>query len=396
MIHRILSASLKRSYFLFGPRQTGKSTFVTSQAQENDLYITLLSQTTFLNYVRDPGLFRKEVLAHYEQHGKFTCIVDEVQKIPGLLNEVHDLIETYGIRFILTGSSARKLKRGAANLLAGRADTYQLYPLTYEELGKKFNLERALKIGCLPYLWSQEKGSKLEEKDQNRFLKSYADFYLREEIQAEGVVRNIAPFVRFLDIAANNDGEIVNYSNISRECGVSLKTVQEYYQILDDTFLAHRLDPWTKSVRKRLVAHPRYYFFDTGVTNALTHQYSILNPEVRGRRFEQFIILQLIALNAYHEYGFQFFFWRTNTGVKVDLIIAQGNQPIAALEIKSTSVLTNAHAHGLREFQSDYPDAKAYIIATIERPRLINEGLYALPWEIFLKEYLGKLGTRNA
>jgi predicted AAA+ superfamily ATPase len=387
MITRMFNPSKMRSYFLFGPRQTGKSTYVHTQLEPQDLYITLLSQRTFLAYAQNPAIFREEVLSHHKQYGSFTCIVDEIQKIPALLDEVHDLIETYGIRFVLTGSSARKLKRGAANLLAGRANTYQLYPLVYAELGHNFTLERALQIGCLPYLWSQA----LSKSDEEEFLRSYAEIYLREEIQAEGIVRNIGPFARFMDIAANNDGEIVNYSNIARECGVSVKTVQAYYQILEDTFLAYRLDPWTKSIRKRLVAHPKYYCFDTGVTNALCHQYSTLNPEVRGRRFEQFIILQLIALNSYHRYGFQFFFWRTSTGVEIDVILAHGNKPVAVLEIKSSPMITNESTYALTEFQKENPGAKAYVIGTIERPRLLKNGIEALPWQAFFDQYLSKL-----
>ncbi|HBG34065.1 MAG: hypothetical protein A2X70_05330 [Alphaproteobacteria bacterium GWC2_42_16] len=387
MIQRQLSPSKMRSFFLFGPRQTGKSTFVTSLLQPQDLYITLLPQETFFNYVRDPSIFRQEVLAHHKKHPHFTCIVDEIQKIPSLLDEVHDLIETYGIRFILTGSSARKLKRGAANLLAGRANTYQLYPLTYVELAQDFDLEKVLSKGSLPYLWSQE----LSKKDEEEFLRSYTDIYLREEIQAEGVVRNIGPFVRFIDIAANSDGELINYSNVARECGVSVKTVQDYYQILEDTFLAYRLDPWKKSIRKRLLVHPKYYWFDTGVTNALCHQYSTLNPKVRGRRFEQFILLQLIALNSYHRWGFQFYFWRTSTGAEVDLILVHSNTPIAAIEIKSTSSISAADTQGLQEFQKENYKVKSYLISPLARPRLLPGDIQALPWQIFFDEHLPQL-----
>jgi len=380
MLKRILCPTKNRSYFLFGPRQAGKSTFVKSLLEPQDLYINLLPQKTFLDYVRDPNLFRQEVLSHIKKHEKFTCIIDEIQKVPSLLDEVHDLIESYDIKFILTGSSARKLKRGAANLLAGRASTYHLYPCTVEELQLNFDLERALRVGCLPYLWSHP----ISEQDQQEFLESYADVYLREEIQSEGIVRNIAPFVRFLDVAANNDGEIVNYTNISRECGVSAKTVQEYYQILEDTFIAYRVDPWVKSIRKRLVSHPRYYFFDMGITNALCHNYSVLNTEIRGRRFEQFIILQIIALNHYHRLGFEYFFWRTHTGVEIDLILTKAKKPIIALEIKSSTVITNSDTYALREFLIEYPETKTYILCPIERSRLMDPNIQIFPWQEFL------------
>lgn len=259
--------------------------------------------------------------------------------------------------------------------------------MTFEELAQDFNLEKVLLKGGLPYLWGQT----LSKNDEDEFLRSYTDIYLREEIQVEGVVRSIGPFVRFIDTAANNDGELVNYTNIARECGVSIKTVQDYYQILEDTFLAHRLDPWKKSARKRLLAHPKYYWFDTGVTNALCHQYSALNPKVRGRRFEQFILLQLIALNSYNRWRFQFYFWRTKEGTEVDILLVRSNEPVAAIEIKSTSSITSTDTHGLLEFQKEYPGIKSFILSPIERPRLLPGNIQALPWKIFFDEHLPQL-----
>jgi len=386
MLNRILKPSKSRSFFLFGPRQTGKSTYVRNLLRPQDIYINLLPQRTYLAYSRNPGIFRQEILSHQKRHGNdFICVVDEIQKIPGLLDEIHDLIESEGILFILTGSSARKLRHGAANLLAGRANTYALYPLTIEELGDVFELERALQRGLLPFLWSGQ----CALEDEKEFLRAYTETYLKEEIQAEGIVRNIAPFARFLDIAANNDGEIVNYSNIARECGVSVKTVQEYYRILEDTFLAHRIEPWSKSIRKRLVANPRYYLFDTGITNALCHYYDSLNTVVRGRRFEQFIILQMIAWNDYHRLGWQFFFWRTHTGVEVDLIITKEQQPFMAVEIKSSPLLGRSESHGLQEFCKEYA-VPAYIVCTAERRRLLENGIQVIPWQDFFKDELAR------
>lgn len=376
MIKRTLELSKTRSSFLFGPRQTGKSTLVKEQLGPSDLYITLLPERAFLAYAKEPGRFRQEILAHEKKHPEALCVVDEIQKLPALLDEIHDLIENTQLRFVLTGSSARKLKRGAANLLAGRASTYRLFPLTFEELGPDFDLERALLLGLLPYLWSKE----ISTQDEREFLMAYTETYLREEIQSEGVVRQIAPFAHFLDIAAMNDGQLVNYSNIARECGVSVKTAQEYYQILEDTFLAYRLNPWIKSVRKRLVAHPRYYFFDPGITNALCHQFGKLNPEVRGRRFEQMVILQLVALSSYHNAGLDFFFWRTNTGVEIDLIVTRGLEVIAAIEIKSTIQIPSESLHALREFKIEYPNAATYIVCPTERARLLDGDIQVLPW----------------
>lgn len=385
MFKRLLTTSQKRSYFLFGPRQTGKSTYIKALLHKNDLYINLLPQRNFLNYTRNPNLFREELLAHQKLYGnRFTCFVDEIQKIPALLDEIHDLIETFGIRFALTGSSARKLKRGGANLLAGRADTYHLFPLTYPEYMENFDLEKVLQIGCLPYLWA----TTLTEKEQEEFLRAYTDLYLKEEIQAEGVVRNIGSFTRFLDVVAYNDGEIVNYSNISRECGVSVKTTQSYYQILEDTFLAHRLDPWTTSLRKRLVSHPRYYLFDMGVTNAICQNFGQLHSQIKGRRFEQFIILQIIALNSYYRYGYELFFWRTNNGLEIDLILMKSKKPVAAIEIKSNPVINPGDSYALTEFKKEYPKVVTYIICPVERSRILQDETIVIPWTDFLTKIL--------
>jgi predicted AAA+ superfamily ATPase len=377
MIPRILNLSDSRSYFLFGPRQTGKSTLIKEKLTASDLYINLLPERTFFSYAKEPGRFRQEILAHAQKHPNALIVVDEIQKLPRLLDEVHDLIESTNLRFALTGSSARKLKRGAANMLAGRANTYHLFPLTYEELGTDFDLERALEVGTLPYLWSYN----ISKADEREFLESYSNTYLRDEIQSEGVVRQISAFTHFLDIAAVNDGQLVNFSNIARECGVSVKTAQEYYQILEDTFIAHRIEPWSKSIRKRLVSHPRYYFFDMGLTNALCLQFGKLNSEVRGRRFEQFILLQLIAWNKYHKKNLQFFFWRTHIGVEIDLIISRGDKPIAAIEIKSSNQISPDALNALKEFSTEYPKVKSYIVSPIDRSRLLDGNIEVIPWK---------------
>lgn len=383
MFTRQLSPNKTKSWFLFGPRQTGKSTFVKSFLRPPDLYIDLLPQRTFLNYVKNPGRIREEILAHLLQHNNFLCIIDEVQKIPALLDEVHELIESKGIRFILTGSSARKLRRGAANLLAGRAYTYHLFPLTVSEIGSIFDLDRALTTGCLPVLWESQ------DEDYREFLRSYTETYLREEIAAEGLVRNIGPFSSFLDIAAANDGETVNYSNIARECGVSVKTVQEYYQILEDTFLAFRLPAWRKSTRKRLTAHPRYYFFDTGIVNALTHTLGRqMNPKIRGRRFEQFVISQTIAMISYKKLDLQLCYWRTNHGAEVDMLICQGEQIIAAVEIKSSNTIVNESLSGLKSFLKEHPHTPAYVLGHKQSARLLSNNILVLNWDEFISERL--------
>ncbi len=351
-----------------------------------DMYIDLLPQRRFLEYSKSPGRIREEIRAHQKKVKRFSCVIDEIQKIPALLDEVHSLIESDGIRFMLTGSSARKIRRGGANLLAGRAYTYHLYPLTFEELGDQFDLERVLRVGCLPVLWG---GSR---EDSREFLRSYTDTYLREEVAAEGLVRSIGPFALFLDIMAANGGETVNYSNIARECSVSVKTVQQYYQILEDTFLAFKIPAWTKSVRTRLVAHPRYYLFDTGITNALCHTLGgRLNAKVRGRRFEQFLITQILAWIDYHRRDFQLSYWRTNHGAEVDLLICQGQQILAAIEIKSSTTIAGDKLEGLRSFQKHYPDLPAYVLGIDQTNRVLDDGIQVLSWDEFLLTRLGKL-----
>ncbi|MBN2418903.1 MAG: ATP-binding protein [Deltaproteobacteria bacterium] len=375
-----------KSYFLFGPRQTGKSTFVKSRLSLKDLYIDLLPQRNFLNYAKNPGQLRQEILAHLSKNDNSLVVIDEIQKIPSLLDEVHELIESKGVTFILTGSSARKLRRGGANLLAGRAYTYHMFPLTFSEMGNRFDLERALKIGTLPVLWESDR------EDSREFLNAYTETYLKEEIAAEGIVREIGPFAQFLDIAAANDGETVNFSNIARVCSLSSKTVQQYYQILEDTFLAVKLLAWNKSTRRRLVSHPRYYFFDTGVTNSLAHTLGDqLNPQIRGRRFEQFVICQLISFIHYNRLDIQLYYWRTNHGAEVDVLLCKGLRILCALEIKSSKNIAGESLSGLKSFMEDNPGIQAYVLGADQNRRLLDKNITVINWNDFIDEELNSL-----
>jgi predicted AAA+ superfamily ATPase len=386
MFSRLISPTKSKSCFLFGPRQTGKSTFVKSLLSKKDLYIDLLPQRTFLDYARNPGRLREEILAHIRLNKNPLIVINEVQKIPALLDEVHELIESRGIRFILTGSSARKLRRGGANLLAGRAYTYYMSPLTFIEIGDQFELHKALKIGTLPALWASDK------EDPVEFLRSYTETYLKEEVAADGLVRNIGPFAQFLDIIAANDGETVNFNNIARECAVSIKTVQQYYQILEDTFLAMKLPAWRKSERRRLVSHPRYYFFDTGVTNILAHTLSDqMNPNVYGRRFEQFVICQLKTFIHYRRLDIQLYYWRTNHGAEVDVLLCRGNVVLCALEIKSSQNITNERLSGLKSFLKDNPRVPAYVLGDKQKTRLLQNNITVMDWNKFIVEEMESL-----
>jgi predicted AAA+ superfamily ATPase len=393
MIPRDLIIPERQSFFLFGPRQTGKSTFVKANLGPDDLLINLLPQRSFLNYSRDPGRLHAEVTAHARKLNKqFRVVIDEVQKAPGLLDDVHDLMETFPIQFILTGSSARKLKRGAANLLAGRAVTRRMFPLTVSELGGRLDLERALLYGTLPLAWNQISHEE-ETRDQ---LRAYAETYLREEIQQEALVRNIGAFARFLDIAAASDTQIINYSTIARDCAVSSKTVQEYYNILEETFLAYRVEPWATSARKRLVSHPKFFFFDVGVTNAMASTFGeTLSPAVRGQRFESFFLGQILAKIAHLQSDLRVYFWRTHTGSEVDFILVNQDRPVAALEIKAREHLHPADTAGLRSFLNDYPTVPCFVIGTGGNAREISDSIRYGAWNDFLLQELPKLGVNS-
>ena len=313
-----------RSAFLWGPRRVGKSFWIREHLPNAPL-IDLLQSDVYGEYAARPALLRER---HADQRHP-VIVIDEVQKVPALLDEVHGLIERGGVRFILTGSSARKLRRGGANLLAGRAVSLLLHPLVVDEHGDHFDLERALRIGALPAVVASD------DSEARTRLRDYTETYLREEILAESLVRNLGGFARFLDVAAAQCGELLNVAAVARDAGVSVRTVSDYYQILEDTLLGFRLDAYRRSTRKRLVAHPKFYLFDTGVTNALNRRLtSDLDPVTRGRVFEQWIVLECRRLIDYASSEVQLFFWRTNHGTEVDLVVEKHGHLLGAVEIK--------------------------------------------------------------
>ncbi|MFH1259348.1 MAG: AAA family ATPase [Elusimicrobiota bacterium] len=286
MINRQIKLPKNRSFFLFGPRQSGKTTLIQQLFTKKIYSINLLLNDQFFKYSKQPSLLRYEVEKKIETKEIETVFIDEIQRIPSLLNEVQYLIDNYKIKFILTGSSCRKLKRGGANLLGGRAVQRFLFPFTWNEIKGQTDLTEILHFGSLPHVFNQKNIT-----DKRDALKSYCDIYLREEIQAESIVRNLGSFSRFLDMAASQFGEIINFSNIARECQLPVMTIKSYYEILEDTLLGFKLDPWRKSIRKRLGAHPKFYLFDNGVTNAINKYLdSISDPFLQGKLFEQFII----------------------------------------------------------------------------------------------------------
>jgi predicted AAA+ superfamily ATPase len=241
-------------------------------------------------------------------------------------------------------------------------------------------------VGTLPVLWKSEK-----EEDPYEFLTAYTATYLKEEIAAEGLVQKIGPFAQFLDIAASNDGETVNFNNIARECAVSLKTVQQYYQILEDTFLAYKIPAWSRSQRRRLVSHPRFYFFDPGITNTLAHTLNNrLNSQIRSRRFEQFVISQIISFINYNRLDYLLYYWRTNHGAEVDLLICRGNDIHYAIEIKSAPNIAKENLSGFSSFIDDNPGVPAYVLGIKQNRRKLENGIVIQNWNEFIIEELSR------
>lgn len=340
------------------------------------LEIDLLNNDLFTRYLAHPSLFRDEVEHQLGSKGPLTVFIDEVQKLPPLLDEVHHLMERYKgrLRFLLTGSSARKLKRGGANLLAGRAWTLKLHPLTHRE--GVADLRRALQFGTLPGIY-------LSEEEPERNLRAYVETYLKEEIMQEALVRRVDGFVRFLDLAGQMHGEPANFAKIARDCGVTTKTAQDYFSILVDTLVAFRIDGWTRSVRKQLRQSPKFYWFDGGVLNAICGE---LKTELKdssyrfGKLFETWILLEMIRLNDYTEADYRFFYWRTNTGMEVDVILSRGlSEPPIAIEIKSRTAPQAEDVRGLKSFQSENPKAKLLCICRSPRAYRLGD-ITVYPW----------------
>jgi predicted AAA+ superfamily ATPase len=378
-LDKVLGAS--GSAFLFGARGTGKTVLARAFIQERKpcLTIDLLEQKTFLRYLSAPGLLREEVEAALEtaRRKRLLVLIDEVQKVPALLDEVHSLFNTHAekAQFLLTGSSARKLKRGGANLLAGRAYVAHLHPLTHQEV--KLDLKKALQFGTLPGLY-------LTDRIPESWLDAYVTTYLKEEIQQEALVRRLDAFSRFLEFAAQTHGEPVNFTKIARQGVASVPTVQDYYSILVDTLIAFRLDGWSTSVRHQLLQAPKYYFFDCGVLNALRGE---LRTELRersfryGKLFETWVILEAIRLNDYAQRGYRFAYWRTSTGLEVDLILYENalKAPIA-IEIKSSDAPTESDLKSLEAFKREHPKARLYCLCNAPRARNVGN-VRVLPWQ---------------
>ncbi len=367
MYTRLLKPSSVKSFFLFGPRGTGKTTWIKHSFPDS-IYIDLLESANFNDLLASPQRLANFIPPHF----KGWVIIDEVQRVPEILNEVHRLIELSKFRFILTGSSPRKLKKKGQNLLAGRALTYHFYPLTAGELSLEFKLEHSLKFGHLPCAYT--------EPDQNKYLESYVSTYLEEEIRHEGITRNLSVFSRFLEAASFSQGSILNISEVSRECAVERKTVEHYFNILEELLISYRIPVFAKRAKRRLVLHPKFYFFDVGVYRTLRPMGPLDSPEeVEGAAYETLLLQELIAVNALYGLGYKIHYWRVSDGTEVDFVL-YGKQGLLCFEIKRTGKIKSQHLKGLKSFKKDYPMAKQYFIYGGEKRQYID-GINVLPFK---------------
>ncbi len=396
MFQRILSLPENQSFFLFGPRGTGKSTLLrqhfgeplAAQGSETALYIDLLDPEQEDAFLRNPKELERRLDAL--PSSVRWIILDEVQKAPRLLDSVHRAIETRSLCFALTGSSARKLKRGGANLLAGRAFVYPLYSLTHLEIGSAFDLDEALHFGTLPKIV----GMKTRE-EKSEFLRAYAHTYIKEEIVAEQLVRKLQPFRDFLEIAAQCNGQILNFTRVAKEVGADVKTIQSYFEILEDTLVGFLLAPFHESIRKRQRQSPKFYFFDTGVKRALDRTLTqSFGPGTYayGNAFEHFIILEIHRLSTYERKDWRLSYLRTKDDAEIDLVIERPGMPRALVEIKSKDRITEADTVHLNRLAPDIQESEAYCLSRDPVKKRIGSTL-CLPWQEGLRD-LG-LGLRE-
>jgi predicted AAA+ superfamily ATPase len=338
-----------RSFFLFGPRGTGKTAWLHAQLTDA-LVFDLLQSGVYQQLSAAPERLAGMIPADHPGW----VVLDEIQRVPELLNEVHRLIEARGLRFALTGSSARKLRRGGANLLAGRARTLRMHPLTALELGRDFDLERALRFGTLPFACTT--------KDPAAYLRDYAGTYLREEVQQEGLVREIGAFARFLEAASFSQGSVLNMASVARECSVHAKVAESHFTLLEDLLIAVRLPVFTRRAKRRTIAHPKFYFFDAGVYRALRPKGPLdTTEEIDGAALETLFLANLRAVNDAFELGYELHYWRTGNGLEIDFVL-YGERGLVAFEVKRAERVRDEDLAPLLAFREDYPMARTYFV----------------------------------
>ncbi|MCZ8230033.1 DUF4143 domain-containing protein [Flavobacterium sp.] len=366
---QILEGAAEESLFLWGARQTGKSTLLKNLFPDA-LWFDLLQSDVFERFQKRPVQFRETILA---TASGTVVVVDEIQKIPALLDEIHWLMVNHSVRFVLSGSSPRKIIRSGANLLGRRALHYELYPLIYAEI-PNFDLLRGLNNGLLPRHYLSEHPKKM--------LSDYIGNYLRDEIIAEAKIRNIGAFTKFLEAAAFSNGEMVNYTNIASDCGVSAITIKEYFQILEDTLIGRFVPSFQKKPKRRVILAPKFYYFDIGIANYLLKRGTIeMGSEAFGSAFEHFIYHELYAHSNYSEGNYTISYWRTTSQIEVDFIL--GDHEVA-IEVKGTDNVQLRHLKGLKSFSEEYEVKKLLVVSNDPFERVVGN-VTVLPWRIFLQ-----------
>lgn len=372
MYTRIIKPLENKSFFLFGPRGTGKTTWVRATFPQA-VYIDLLEAEIFNKLLANPQNLKNYIPPNFNDW----IIIDEVQKVPELLDEIHRLIEANRYKFILTGSSARKLRKHGHNLLAGRALTYHMHPLTAKELGESFKLGYSLQFGNLPCAYT--------EADPKKYLESYVRTYLQEEVQFEGLARNLSAFSRFLEAASFSQGSVLNVSSVARDCAIERKVVENYFSILEDLLIARRIPVFSKRAKRRTAIHPKFYFFDTGVFRTLRPMGPLDSPEeAQGPALETLILQEMIALNDYLDLGYSFYYWRTSDDAEVDLVL-YGNSGLLAIEIKRGSRINETMFKGLNLFKKDYPEARCIFVYGGDKRQWFDD-IEAIPVTDFLRD----------
>lgn len=382
MVQRLQNLKTRQSFFLFGARGTGKSTLLKQIfSSKKTLWIDLLDYKQENAFSKNPD--RLSFLISGSSYKNI--IIDEIQKVPRLLDVIHKEIEkNKNIQFIMAGSSARKLKRGRANLLAGRAVAYYLYPFSFFELGKDFHLNKALHFGGLPKLLSLK-----SKKEKLLFLESYVQNYLKEEILQEQLIRKVQPFKNFLEIAAQLNGQTINYSKFARETGSDHKTIQNYFSILEDTLIGFSLPAYHRSIRKQQQKASKFYLFDIGVKRALEGTLTLpLKPKTFsfGQAFEHFLLLECVKLNHFLKKSYKFSYCKTKNGLEVDLIIQRPGKKELLVEIKSTEEIRKDHIKTIKNFSTDWVTPHEAQLWSMDKGTQNIEGVRCFPWEVALKK----------
>ena len=373
MFERLIKRPLesRKSFFLYGPRGTGKTTWLKHHLPDA-LFINLLQSEYYNRLTANPGHLRELIPPGHQER----VVVDEVQRIPALLNEVHDLIESRKLDFVLTGSSARALRRKGVNLLAGRALTYFMHPLTAAEQQDAFDLRNSIQLGHLP--------ARFNEDDPGKYLKDYVQTYLREEVMQEGLTRNIGHFSRFLEAASFSQGATVNISNVAREAQVERPVAENYFSILEDLLIAVRLPVFSRKAKRKLIKHEKFYFFDAGVFRAIRPAGPLdSDAELDGPALETLVLQELRALNEYLECDYRLYYWRTRTNLEVDFVL-YGPRGLLAIEVKRSPRVQFKQTRALREFKKDYPPARCYVFYGGATPQYL-EDITVLPIEYALR-----------